>query len=381
MPESRTNYLLVAAVSSAVTALLLLGAGFLYLEQAVGQLQPSQQLRPILLNQTLDQEAVVTAIFNDVKDSVVHITSVTLERDFFMRPIPREGTGSGFIISDEGYILTNNHVIKDASELRVTLANGETLKASLIGADPLSDTAVIKINSKGKLKAVTLGDSENLRPGQLAIAIGNPYRLDNTITIGVISALNRTLETEGNFVIHGVIQTDAAINPGNSGGPLLNSGGEVIGINTAILAPTRGGGNVGIGFAIPINTAKKVAGDLIEKGKVVRPWMGITGTTITEQLAETWGTGVKNGVLIIEVIKGGPSEKAGLKGTVSQPGSPDFVLGDVIIELAGVEINTMNDLIETILKQEVGKTVNVRYIREGKNLTTKVILMERPENL
>ena len=329
MPEPRTNYLLIAVISSAITGLLLLGVGFLYLEEVLSQLQPEQEVRPILQNQTLKQEVAITAIFNDVKDSVVHITSVTVERDFFMRPIPREGTGSGFIISEEGYILTNNHVIKDASELRVTLANGATLEADLVGADPLSDTAVIKIKSNGNLKAVKLGDSNQLSPGQLAIAIGNPYRLDNTITIGVISALNRTLETEENFVIHGVIQTDAAINPGNSGGPLLNSKGEVIGINTAIYSPIQG--SVGIGFAISINTAKKVAEDLIEKGKVVRPWMGITGTTVTEQLAETWETGVNKGVHIIEVVEGGPAEKAGLMGTVSSPGQEDFILGDTII--------------------------------------------------
>jgi putative serine protease PepD len=380
MPEPRINYLLVAVISSAITGLLILGAGFVYVEEKLGELQPTTQVvEKVVLNQTLDQEAVVTAVFNEVKDSVVHITSVTLERDFFLSPIPREGTGSGFIISEEGYILTNNHVIKDASELKVTLANGETLEAELVGADPLTDTAVIKINSKSKLKAVKLGDSDKLRPGQLAIAIGNPYRLDNTITIGVISALNRTLETEENFVIHGVIQTDAAINPGNSGGPLLNSKGEVIGINTAIYSPIRG--NVGIGFAIPINTAKKVAADLIEKGRVVRPWLGITGTTVTEEIAEAWGISVSKGVLVIEVVQGGPAEKAGLRGTISRPGRADFRLGDVIIEFAGVEINTMNDLIQTILKQEVGKTVEVKFIRGEKTLTAEVTLGERPKNL
>jgi putative serine protease PepD len=152
-----------------------------------------------------------------------------------------------------------------------------------------------------------------------------------------------------------------------------------VGINTAIYSPIRG--SVGIGFAIPINTAKKVAGDLIEKGRVVRPWMGITGTTVTEQIAETWGTGVSKGVLIIEVVDGGPAEKAGLMGTVSRPGQEDFRVGDTIIELAGAEINTMNDLIQTILEQEVGKTVDVKFVREGKTLTTNVTLGERPENV
>lgn len=368
MPEERINYLLVALISSAITGLLILGVGFVYMDEKLSELHlKGGEVKVVMLNQTLDQEAVVTTIFNEVKDSVVHITSVTVGRDFFMRPIPREGTGSGFIISEEGYILTNNHVIKDASELRVTLANGDVLQAELVGADPLSDIAVIKIDYKEKLKPVKLGDSDKLHPGQLAIAIGNPYRLDNTITVGVISALNRTLESENNFPIHGVIQTDAAINPGNSGGPLLNSRGEVIGVNTAIYSPIQG--SVGIGFAIPINTAKKVAADLIERGKVVRPWMGITGRTIDEETAAKLGVKESRGVLIIDVVKDGPSEKAGLK------------VDDVIIELAGIQINTMDDLIQTILKQEVGKTVVGKFIRNGKTMTTKVTLRERPDNL
>lgn len=368
MPDERINYLLVAVISSAITGLLILGVGFVYMEEKLNEIQPSvEEVKVLMVNQTIDQEAVVTSIFNNVKDSVVHITSVTVERDFFMRPIPREGTGSGFIIDENGHILTNNHVIKDASELKVTLSNGDTLQAELVGADPLTDIAVIKINYHKKLKPVKLGDSDKLRPGQLAIAIGNPYRLDNTITVGVISALNRTLEAEGNFPIHGVIQTDAAINPGNSGGPLLNSKGEVIGVNTAIYSPIRG--SVGIGFAIPINTAKKVAADLIERGKVVRPWMGITGRTIDEETAASLGVKEGKGVLVMDVVKGGPSEKAGIK------------VNDVIIELAGVKINTMDDLIQTILKQEVDKTIEVKFIRKGKLMKTYVTLKERPENL
>jgi Do/DeqQ family serine protease len=368
MPDARINYFLVALISSLITGLLILGVGLVYLEERLEEVKPpGEDVRVVVLNQTLDQEVVVTNIFNDVKDSVVHITSVTLERDFFMSPIPREGTGSGFIIDEDGYILTNNHVIKDARELTVTLSNGETLEAELVGADPLTDIAVIKIDYPKKLKAVKLGDSDKLRPGQLAIAIGNPYRLDNTITVGVISALNRTLETENNFPIHGVIQTDAAINPGNSGGPLLNSRGEVIGVNTAIYSPIKG--SVGIGFAIPINTAKKVAAALIEKGKVVRPWMGITGRTIDEETAEMLGVKGRTGVLVIDVAEGGPSEKAGIK------------INDVIVELAGVRINTMDELIQTILEQEVGKTVTVKFIRNGRTMTTQVTLGERPENL
>ena len=379
MSELRINYLLIAIISSTVTGLIILGIGSIYLEQSLEDLDQDKENDQFFFNQPLEQETTITKIFNEAKDSVVHITSVTVERDFFMRPIPREGTGSGFIISEEGYILTNHHVIKDASELRVTLANGIILKAMLVGTDPLSDTAVIKINSKDKLKPIKLGDSDLLKPGQLAIAIGNPYRLDNTITIGVISALNRTLETETSFIIQGVIQTDAAINPGNSGGPLLNSEGKVIGINTAIYSPIQG--SIGIGFAIPINNAKKVAEDLIEKGKVTRPWMGITGTTVTEQLAINWGTGVDKGVLIVDIVEEGPADKAGLLGTISSPSQEDFRLGDTIIEMGGIQIHTMEDLIQTILKQEVEKTIEIKFVRNGEIVLTNVTLMERPDNL
>ena len=379
MSELRINYLLIAIISSTVTGLIILGIGSIYLEQSLEDLDQDKENDQFFLNQPLEQETTITKIFNEAKDSVVHITSVTVERDFFMRPIPREGTGSGFIISEEGYILTNHHVIKDASELRVTLANGIILKAMLVGTDPLSDTAVIKINSKDKLKPIKLGDSDLLKPGQLAIAIGNPYRLDNTITIGVISALNRTLETETSFIIQGVIQTDAAINPGNSGGPLLNSEGKVIGINTAIYSPIQG--SIGIGFAIPINNARKVAEDLIEKGKVTRPWMGITGTTVTEQLAINWGTGVDKGVLIVDIVEEGPADKAGLLGTISSPSQEDFRLGDTIIEMGGIQIHTMEDLIQTILKQEVEKTIEIKFVRNGEIVLTNVTLMERPDNL
>lgn len=379
MSELRINYLLIAIISSTVTGLIILGIGSIYLEQSLEDLDQDKENDQFFFNQPLEQETTITKIFNEAKDSVVHITSVTVERDFFMRPIPREGTGSGFIISEEGYILTNHHVIKDASELRVTLANGIILKAMLVGTDPLSDTAVIKINSKDKLKPIKLGDSDLLKPGQLAIAIGNPYRLDNTITIGVISALNRTLETEASFIIQGVIQTDAAINPGNSGGPLLNSEGKVIGINTAIYSPIQG--SIGIGFAIPINNAKKVAEDLIEKGKVTRPWMGITGTTVTEQLAINWGTGVDKGVLIVDIVEEGPADKAGLLGTISSPSQEDFRLGDTIIEMGGIQIHTMEDLIQTILKQDVEKTIEIKFVRNGEIVLTNVTLMERPDNL
>ncbi|MEE8401892.1 MAG: trypsin-like peptidase domain-containing protein [Candidatus Hydrothermarchaeaceae archaeon] len=331
----------------------------------------------VIINGTGSQEAIVSTVFNQVKDSVVHITSRTRERDAFMRLTPVEGVGTGVIISAEGYILTNNHVIGDSDELRVTLSSGEDLEASIVGVDVNTDLGIIKIEPPKTLTVAKLGDSDKIKPGQMAIAIGNPYRLDHTVTVGVISAVNRTLTVEGNYRIKGVIQTDAAINPGNSGGPLLNSKGEVIGINSAIITTTRG--FQGIGFSIPINIAKKISGELIEKGKVVRPWLGLTGMDLTEDIAESLDIDITKGVILVDVLEGGPVDKAGLVGIESQFLRSDFVLGDIIIEIGGEKTDSIDDLIDIKLKHEVGETVEIKYIRKGEERTVRVTLGENPE--
>ncbi|MFQ6137427.1 MAG: S1C family serine protease, partial [Candidatus Hydrothermarchaeales archaeon] len=332
------RYILLAIIAGIVGGIVILG-GMYYLQLpplktaplTIATVAPTQ--KPSF--ETIAEESTIIAAYSKVGPSVVHITSTTLTTDFFLRAVPEEGVGSGIIIGEDGYILTNEHVVKDAEKIVVTLSNGETFEAELIGRDPTTDTAVVKIDPDFKLDPAPLGDSNSLRVGQLAIAIGNPFGLDNTITVGVISALNRTLRSRNNYEIGGVIQTDASINPGNSGGPLVNSKGEVIGMNTAIFSPIRG--SIGIGFAIPINTAIEVAGELIEHGKVIRPWLGITGMTVTEDVAKALDLPVERGVLIVSVAKDSPAEKAGLRGgsELSIVGTRAIVTGGDIITKFG----------------------------------------------
>jgi S1-C subfamily serine protease len=369
---------ILLSVVAALTSSVLTSAIFL----TVFEREPTYVSAPpseiVIVNETGSQEGLVSAVFNQVQGSVVHITSRTRERDFFMRLVPVEGTGTGFVISPDGYILTNNHVVGGSEYLIVALSTGEEVNATIVGVDPNTDLAVIKIDPPRELTVAKFGDSSEIKPGQMAIAIGNPYRLDNTVTVGVISAINRTLTVEGSYRIRGIIQTDAAINPGNSGGPLLNSKGEVIGINSAIITTTEG--FQGIGFAIPINIAKEVSGELIEKGRVVRPWLGITGTDLTEDIADSLNLTVTKGVILISVEEDGPAGKAGLEGSKSHLWGSDFIIGDIIIEIGGEPTETIDDLIEIKLKHEVGETVEVKYIREGEVRTAQVTLGETPES-
>lgn len=371
----KTGHVLLFGVAVALLSSLFTG---IIIESSVerGPVYSPVPSEIVIINGTGSQEAIVSTVFNQVKDSVVHITSRTRERDAFMRLTPVEGVGTGVIISADGYILTNNHVIGDPDELRVTLSTGEDLEASIVGVDVNTDLGIIKIDPPKTLTVAKLGDSDKIKPGQMAIAIGNPYRLDHTVTVGVISAVNRTLTVEGNYRIKGVIQTDAAINPGNSGGPLLNSHGEVIGINSAIITTSRG--FQGIGFSIPINIAKKIAGELIEKGKVVRPWLGLTGMDLTEDIAESLDIGITKGVILVDVLEGGPVDQAGLVGIESQFLRSDFVLGDIIIEIGGEKTDSIDDLIDIKLKHEVGETVEIKYIRRGEVRTASVTLGENP---
>lgn len=373
--ERLAVYFLVAIVSSVFTGFLIHTMDIDYINKVIKNVEVEKN---IIINASTDVEGVIASILEDVRNSVVHITSVKIRRDFFFRPIPIEGTGSGFIITEDGYIVTNNHVIEDASRLKVILSNGEEYSAQLIGADPMTDLAVIKINVPYRLKPVKMGNSDKIKVGQFAIAIGNPYRLDNTVTLGVISALNRTLETEEGYKINGVIQTDAAINPGNSGGPLLNLKGEAIGVNTAIYTTT--GAYQGIGFSIPINIVKKVSSDIIEKGKVVRPWLGITGTTLTEDISKALGISIKSGVIVINVMPGSPADKAGIKGSKGSFGLLNFVLGDIIIEFNSVKIDSIDTLIKEIQKHKAGDEVEIKLFNNGKERKVRVILGERPAN-
>jgi S1-C subfamily serine protease len=324
-------------------------------------------------------EQINVDVFEKAHTSVVNIASTTLSMNFWMEVIPRQGQGSGFIIDRRGYILTNNHVVAKAQKLTVTTASGKRIDAALVGRDPRTDLAVIRI-PPGDVEAVaSLGDSDDLRPGRKAIAIGNPFGLSHTLTTGIISALHRSIRTEDGNEIEDLIQTDAAINPGNSGGPLLDSNGRVIGINTAIFSLS--GGYQGIGFAIPINLAKRVAEKLITSGRVARPWLGISGLSLSPSLAEGLGIEVSQGVLVVQVVRGGPAHQAGLRGgdrEVLIRGIRLRLGGDIITDINGVPVEDMKQLVHHVEQMEVGQTVDLSVMRKGYSKRIRVMLSERP---
>ena len=331
------------------------------------------------LKSQIQNEETIINVYKNVSPAVVFITSTELSYDFqLQREVPSQGVGSGVVVNSDGYILTNNHVVEGADTITVSFKPGEEIEAELIGIDPPTDLAVLKIDPPPNLPTAVLGDSDRVQVGMTAIAIGNPFALARTVTVGVVSSVNRTIDAETADIIFGIIQTDASINPGNSGGPLVNSRSEVIGINSAILSPVKG--SVGIGFAIPINTAKKVMAQLIETGRVSRPYLGITGGSVADFPAEL-GLPEK-GVLIVDVITGSPADKAGLRGsgTEVRVGSTTYpVGGDVITSLDGSGIKTIEDLLEQLQKKEVGTTVTFGVIRDGAEISVDVLLEERPQ--
>jgi len=318
-------------------------------------------------------------VYHRVIPSVVNITSKTVAYDFFWGPVPEEGQGSGFIIDKDGHILTNYHVVGDASQLEVTLHNKKTYRATVIGRDRSHDLAVIQIKATDLTPAV-LGESKNLQVGQEVFAIGNPFGLAGTMTRGIISSLRPIRSPEGAY-IEEAIQTDAAINPGNSGGPLLNSHGEVIGINSMI---ATGGSNqsAGIGFAIPINTAKAVLNDLITVGSVRRPSLGIVSLPIGPELAQEIGLPADYGVLIVRVVPGGAADRAGLKGGNERAylgATPIMIGGDLIVAINGDNIGDQQDLSNAMNKHRAGDTVTVTFYRAKKKMTVQVQLGEQRE--
>jgi S1-C subfamily serine protease len=318
-------------------------------------------------------------VYHKAIPSVVNITSKTVAYDFFYGPVPQEGQGSGFIIDKEGHILTNFHVVGNATQVEVTLHNKKTYKAQVIGRDREHDLAVVKIDAPGVVPAV-LGDSKNLQVGQKTFAIGNPFGLAGTMTRGIISSLRPIRSPEGSY-IEEAIQTDAAINPGNSGGPLLNSHGEVIGINSLI---ATGGSNqsAGIGFAIPINVAKAVLNDLITLGTVRRPTLGITTLPIGPELAQEMGLPADYGVLIVRTIPGGAAEQAGLRGGNERAylgNAPITIGGDLIVAINGEPIGEQQDLANVMNKHRAGDTVTVTIYRAKRKMDVKVVLGEARE--
>jgi putative serine protease PepD len=321
------------------------------------------------------------AIYKKAAPAVVNISSVVLERDFFFNVIPREGAGSGAIVDKKGYILTNHHVIKYASKVEVTLEDGSKWPGRLVGSDPENDLAVIKIDApRGKLVILPLGDSSALKVGQKVLAIGNPFGLGQTLTTGIISFVGRRIKADSGLMIDEVIQTDAAINPGNSGGPLLDSNGRIIGINSAIISPT--GASVGIGFAIPVNTAKRVLPDLISRGYVAYPWLGVSVYPLLPGFAEALDLKVERGAVVAEVVRGGPAYHAGLRGgdKVVQVGNSLLPIGgDVVTAMDGKEVYSSDELIRMVREHRPGDMVTLRILRGNRFMDVPLKLTERPK--
>jgi S1-C subfamily serine protease len=293
-------------------------------------------------------------------------------------------TGSGFVIDDEGHILTNNHVVEGASRITVKLgASNATHTAEVVGTDPASDLALLEVEAPAdQLHPLVLGDSSKVRVGDPVVAIGNPFGLDRTVTSGIVSALQRQIQAPNGFSINHVIQTDAAINPGNSGGPLIDSAGNVIGINSQIATGGGGNGNVGIGFAIPINTAREVASEIEKNGKVEHAFLGINGGTITPALAKAVNLPVNKGVLVAEVVKGGPADKAGLRGGSTEAtieGARLQLGGDIVTEIDGEPISSMEDLIDAVNAGKPGDQMELTVLRHGETKKIAVTLGNRSE--
>lgn len=358
--NSLISIALIAIVSGILGSLLTV---YVLMPEALGSysgISPQREQTDIpILPQSVAEDSV-PRVAETIGPAVVNIITRTLAYDFFFQPVPQEGLGSGVIIDKNGYILTNYHVVDRAESITVNLADGRKVGGRVIGVDPGSDLAVLKIEA-GNLPVAVLGDSNRIKVGQLAVAIGNPFGLQQTVTSGVISAIGRSIREGQNQVLENLIQTDASINPGNSGGPLVNNRGQVIGINTAIIAQAQG-----IGFAIPINTAKSVAEQLISQGKVTRPWLGILGTTVTDELASQYKLPSKDGALVVRILPDSPAREAGLRP------------GDIVVMINEKPIGDMQELQQVVRLHKPGDKMVFAIYREGNRKNIEIRLGEAP---
>ena len=367
---------------------VLIAAAFFYFttwrSNSAGELHPTNwfsrpdrvEITEAAPSESLDgEEQNNISVYRRNIPSVVNVTSRAMTFDFFYGLVPQEGQGSGFVIDKEGHILTNYHVIADARQVEVTMHNRKKYKATVVGTDPSHDLAVIQIKASDLVPAV-LGDSHNLQVGQKVYAIGNPFGLAGTMTRGIVSSIRPVRKPNG-ATIDEAIQTDAAINPGNSGGPLMNWHGEVIGINTMILSNV--GQNAGIGFAIPINTAKAVLNDLMTLGRVRRPALGVRTVPVNPELADEIGLPVDYGLLVIGVVQGSAADQAGLRAGTERAylgNIPIMLGGDLIVAIDGEKIQDQDDLTQTMNNHRAGDSVKVTIYRGKKKMDVDVMLGE-----
>jgi len=349
--------------------------------------------------QGVDQEQALINVYKRANPAVVNIrVTKHVEGSFRFQPQEGEppddvvrGQGSGFVIDRAGHIVTNHHVVEGAEDVLVVFSDGDQARATVVGLDPDSDLAVLKVEPPlpESIVPLELGDSDQVQVGQIAVAIGNPFGLQGTLTTGIVSAVGRTLPlgresatVGGRFSIPRMIQTDAAINPGNSGGPLLDSHGRVIGVNTAINA--REGVNSGVGFAVPANIIRRVVPQLIKEGRYAYPWLGVSGRDVNADIVEAMGLTQRRGALIVEVIKGSPAERAGLRGSNRSVTVHDVGLevgGDIITAVDGVPVKQFDDLLVYLVeKTTVGQKIELTVLREGRSETVYVTLAERPRD-
>jgi S1-C subfamily serine protease len=331
-------------------------------------------------------EAQVMRVYEAAGPGVVNITSRSISYDFFLNPIPQEGSGSGFVYDGEAHVVTNFHVVEGAEELNVTLSDGTVASADIVGSDPSNDLAVLRLKGlRRRLTPIPVGDSEGLRVGRFVIAIGNPFGLGGTMTLGVVSSLGRVIRGQDDRYIGEIIQTDAPINPGNSGGPLIDLEGRVVGVNTAIYSPS--GASAGIGFAIPATTVKRVVPELIARGRYPHPWLGVEFYDLTAglaQLLESRGVRVlrEGGLLVMGVVRGGPADRAGVRGadrSIRLRNMRFPIGGDFIVAINGERVKdfqSLTVLLET--RTRVGETITLTVFRDGRELDLKATLAERP---
>ncbi|MHB1907281.1 MAG: S1C family serine protease [Nitrososphaerales archaeon] len=311
----------------------------------------------------LDEE--ITQATERLSESVVSIDATVYTRSRRLGVMPIEGSGSGFVFDSGGHVITNNHVVDSADAVRVSLKDGRVIKGRVIGQDPATDIALIKLESRENLPSAKLGDSENLKVGQITLAIGNSLGLPGgpTVSLGVVSALGRPLPG-ADFIYEGFIQTDAAVNPGNSGGPLANLLGEVIGVNTAIIPYANG-----IGFAIPVNMVKHIVEQILENGRVVRPWIGISVVDVDQSISRRFDLGTEKGTMIIGVSRYSPADEAGLRER------------DVITKINGREVRKMKDLLTELAKSSIGAGTELTILRRGEQMVASLRLVEMPRRL